>query len=1089
VRERSPGGTITRLVYNPRGWVLSKWIGTNDLGGNDSNPAGRNPWPAGANDMVKVEEYRYDRGNAGGDGNLTQLTQYVSVSGPPPVADTRVTSYAYDFRNRRTSQNGEVDFFEHSTFDNLDRIVLTQRRNTTSDGKLVTKSETLYDNRGHVYRTLRYGIDPEDGTGDIALADNTWRDASGNILKQQPAGARAFTRLEYDGIDRPVATYLAVNPAAHGGNPAGSVTEDTVIEQTETRYDAASNATAQWQRLRFHDASGTGPLRGPTGTEPRARVMHTVHFPDALGRMLATANYGSISWPGTNPPDTIPARSDTVLVTSTFYNPRGEAERSTDPADRAQKTIFDDAGRREEDIQNFVAKPDPDPDPKPDENKTTLFTYTPDGALATLAALNIVTGPQKTEWVYGTTLADSYIASTLLVRRKVYPDSPTDRVEFRYNRLGQVTEMRDQRDVNHGYDYDKLGRLLHDRVTSLGPTGVVDGTVRRISYTYEVRSLTATVGSYSSATPDQGTLRNEVVNTYNDFEQLELQHQDHGGGVAADVGYDYEDGQQNTIRQTKLIYPNGRKIEQRYEGAGGINDLMSRVSAIRDENATPAFVEYQYLGANTFVSVAYPEPTLELTYLKQGTELPTDGGDQYTGLDRFNRIIDQRWLKAATPNPVPVERLFYGYDALSNRKWRKNEVAPPGHDELYSYDGLNQIKSLKRGTLNEQHTTITSPTWQEDFSYDPTGNWAHYHTQTGQNPAFNQDRTHSQVNALTTLDNSTSLLASDSAGNMTRTPKPGNWIEAYNMVWDAWNRLTTASQTSAVAAYSYDGLSRRVTSGEGANESRQCYYTQAWQLIEERIGSTSMLYCEFLWGQQRLDDLVLRERNTSAGLERLYSIADPLNVVSIASADGVVVERLAYSAYGTPSVLLPGFQLYSSSSFSWETRFGNYRWVEGTGMYHVRHRILHSALGRWLSRDPVHERAGANLYRYCHNAPLSRTDPLGLLDVSDFFDPAHQEAVAESIADLVNPVDEIASAICALCKAGCVVTCNPPLIARKVACHVEYNFISQFLPPRDSDPHHLWNALNFRLQRCLARADALFDICLEDCYKGCPCCD
>ena len=32
---------------------------------------------------------------------------------------------------------------------------------------------------------------------------------------------------------------------------------------------------------------------------------------------------------------------------------------------------------------------------------------------------------------------------------------------------------------------------------------------------------------------------------------------------------------------------------------------------------------------------------------------------------------------------------------------------------------------------------------------------------------------------------------------------------------------------------------------------------------------------------------------------------------------------------------------------------------------------------RWLSRDPIGEAGGLNLYRFCLNSPLDRTDPNG----------------------------------------------------------------------------------------------------------------
>jgi uncharacterized protein RhaS with RHS repeats len=39
-----------------------------------------------------------------------------------------------------------------------------------------------------------------------------------------------------------------------------------------------------------------------------------------------------------------------------------------------------------------------------------------------------------------------------------------------------------------------------------------------------------------------------------------------------------------------------------------------------------------------------------------------------------------------------------------------------------------------------------------------------------------------------------------------------------------------------------------------------------------------------------------------------------------------------------------------------------------------------STIGRWLSRDPIGEEGGLNLYRYVGNRPIHTVDPLGLTD-------------------------------------------------------------------------------------------------------------
>ncbi len=97
-------------------------------------------------------------------------------------------------------------------------------------------------------------------------------------------------------------------------------------------------------------------------------------------------------------------------------------------------------------------------------------------------------------------------------------DGIYDRIEFKYNRQGEVTEIKDQNETVHAFDYDMLGRRIHDRVTALGSG--VDGAVRRISTSYEVRGMAEKITSWNGETVGSGSVVNEVQFAYNDFGQI-----------------------------------------------------------------------------------------------------------------------------------------------------------------------------------------------------------------------------------------------------------------------------------------------------------------------------------------------------------------------------------------------------------------------------------------------------------------------------------------------------------------------------------------------------------------------------------------
>ena len=51
-------------------------------------------------------------------------------------------------------------------------------------------------------------------------------------------------------------------------------------------------------------------------------------------------------------------------------------------------------------------------------------------------------------------------------------------------------------------------------------------------------------------------------------------------------------------------------------------------------------------------------------------------------------------------------------------------------------------------------------------------------------------------------------------------------------------------------------------------------------------------------------------------------------------------------------------------------------------VFYYGHRFYASGMGRWVSRDPIGEAGGRNLYVMTSNSPQSRVDPSGLSDIS-----------------------------------------------------------------------------------------------------------
>jgi RHS repeat-associated protein len=80
--------------------------------------------------------------------------------------------------------------------------------------------------------------------------------------------------------------------------------------------------------------------------------------------------------------------------------------------------------------------------------------------------------------------------------------------------------------------------------------------------------------------------------------------------------------------------------------------------------------------------------------------------------------------------------------------------------------------------------------------------------------------------------------------------------------------------------------------------------------------------------------------------------------------------RYAYDPYGRVTKL--SGDLDADFAFT-----GHYRHAK-SGLHLALYRAYDAELGRWLSRDPIAEDGGINLYGYVKNVPTMFVDPLGL---------------------------------------------------------------------------------------------------------------
>jgi RHS repeat-associated protein len=103
-------------------------------------------------------------------------------------------------------------------------------------------------------------------------------------------------------------------------------------------------------------------------------------------------------------------------------------------------------------------------------------------------------------------------------------------------------------------------------------------------------------------------------------------------------------------------------------------------------------------------------------------------------------------------------------------------------------------------------------------------------------------------------------------------------------------------------------------------------------------------------------------------------VTDPRGGVAglVDLGDGRVAARYEYGAFG---------ELLSTEGAASESQplgFGSRVADPESGLVYHGYRFYQPSVGRWLSRDPLQEEGGLNLYGFADNAPTYWTDPLGL---------------------------------------------------------------------------------------------------------------
>jgi RHS repeat-associated protein len=110
---------------------------------------------------------------------------------------------------------------------------------------------------------------------------------------------------------------------------------------------------------------------------------------------------------------------------------------------------------------------------------------------------------------------------------------------------------------------------------------------------------------------------------------------------------------------------------------------------------------------------------------------------------------------------------------------------------------------------------------------------------------------------------------------------------------------------------------------------------------------------------------------------------DYYDPIAMTDATGDVVERYEFSAFGLRSVRNGTWAPLADTAYAVEFAFhGQFLDLE-TGYYNYGYRYYSPPIGRWLSKDPIEESGGVNMYLFAGNGAANQFDYLGLISADE----------------------------------------------------------------------------------------------------------
>ena len=597
-------------------------------------------------------------------------------------------------------------------------------------------------------------------------------------------------------------------------------------------------------------------------------------------------------------------------------------------------------------------------------------------------------------------------------RRTTFPDGSYEESKYQF---GQIDTWQTRKKQIKMIVYDPRGREISNnwgRAPDADPlTHLAHGISRVWDPAGRLLSLSNVFSTIDYEYDDAGQVKSETTTVT-------------GSGAPKVVSYwRYPNGS-----VARVTYPSTLAIQRTYTSRG-------QLETVQDISQWHPFVSYSYL----------KDGKVDYQYYGNGTKTDFD----YDGRGFIGSVSHER-------GGVQLAKQTYWRDDRDRiLAWEKGPSSTQnprenGRGDRFEYDDAGQLKKASYQAQNA-HLGATLPERTDEFAYDWMGN-RQGPNKVASRGVMNFAIRDNRLNQYELWENNlpgsqhwgTIMWYDDAAGGFPpEHPHVAPWLYPGDGVmmadgwivagFDALNQPemmhTPDFQGTDWLFFGYDPLGRcvkRWISSDGepthATPTATYFYYDGWNLIQE-TGLTARTYVH----GARVDEIVARAPGTGGWLYHYYDARG--NCIMLTDAIGGLQEVYEYDAFGQPYVYTGNGNLVArkfGSPAGNRFLFTGREWLKDVRVYDFRARLYQPELGRFLQPDPKQFDAGDyNLYRYCHNDPVNKSDPTGLTLTStgggdwDWFNGGvaaeqtkTQHAVAVTVEFVRNPrttesVDEI----------------------------------------------------------------------------------